>query len=73
MQRRKVSVARRTPESYLDDYEVNGRHGKITFSRKPHEIDQNNLSVVAFLQEEQSKRVLQTAYVKLAPSSSQMR
>lgn len=54
-------------KAHLDDYEVNGRHGKITFSRKPTAINQGNLSVVVFLQEEKTKNVLQTAHVKLRP------
>jgi hypothetical protein len=56
-------------KAYLDDYEVNGRHGKITFSRKPVQMDPAKLSVVAFLQDEQSKKVLQSAYVKLGPAA----
>ncbi len=54
-------------KAHLDDYEVNGRHGKITFSRKPTTINQGNLSVVVFLQEEKTKKVLQTSYVRLRP------
>lgn len=57
-------------KAHLDDYEVNGRHGKITFSRKPTDINQGNLSVVVFLQEEKTKNVLQSAYVRLRPSTT---
>ena len=52
-------------KTYLDDYEKNGRHGQITFSKKPVQMNTANLSVVAFLQEEPSKKVLQSAYVKV--------
>jgi tetratricopeptide (TPR) repeat protein len=56
---------------YLDDYEVKGRPpNKITFSRKPFKIDPTDLAIVAFLQEEKSKKVLQTAYVKVGGATS---
>jgi tetratricopeptide (TPR) repeat protein len=57
-------------KAYLDDYEVNGRHGKITFKAKPVKMDTSKLSVVAFLQDEDSKKVLQSAYVKIGGGSS---
>jgi len=57
-------------KAYLDDYEVNGRHGKITFSQKPVQMDTSRLSVVAFLQEDDSRKVLQSAYVKLGSGTS---
>ena len=57
-------------KAYLDDYEANGRHGKMQFSKKPVEMNTSNLSVVAFLQEEQSKKVLQSAYVKLGSGTT---
>jgi tetratricopeptide (TPR) repeat protein len=52
-------------KAYLDDYEVNGRHGKIEFSEKPVEINPSNLVVVAFLQEEESRKILQAVYLPL--------
>lgn len=52
-------------KAHLDDYETNGRHGKITFRKKMHEIDPRDLAVVAFVQDESSKNVLQTAFVDL--------
>lgn len=55
---------------YLDDYEANGRHGKITFSKKPVQVNTSKLSVVAFLQEEPSKKVLQSAYVKVGSGTT---
>lgn len=57
-------------KAYLDDYEQNGPRGKITFSRKPSTIGAANLSVVAFLQDAQSKKVLQAAYVRLSPAAA---
>lgn len=57
-------------KTYLDDYEANGRHGKIQFSKKPVQMQTSSLSVVAFLQEEQSKKVLQSAYVKLGSGTT---
>lgn len=51
-------------KAYLDDYEINGRHGKITFSEKKHELNPKKLSVVAFLQDETDKAILQAAYAK---------
>ncbi len=57
-------------KAYLDDYEVNGRHGKITFKAKPVKMDTSKQSVVAFLQDEDSKKVLQSAYVKIGGGTS---
>lgn len=56
-------------KAYLDDYEQNGPRGKITFSRKPSAIGQN-LAVVAFLQDDKSKKVLQSAYVRIGGTTS---
>lgn len=56
-------------KAHLDDYEINGRQGKFTFSQKKHAIDSGNLSVVAFIQDEKSKQILQAAYVKVEPST----
>lgn len=52
-------------KAHLDDYEVNGRHGKITFSEKKHVMNSQSLSVVAFVQDEKSKRILQSVYAKV--------
>ncbi len=57
-------------KAYLDDYEQNGPRGKVTFVRKPSTIGATNLSVVAFLQDAQSKKVLQAAYIKLSPATT---
>jgi hypothetical protein len=65
----KITAALR---AYLDDYEVNGDYGPITFKEKKYQIDSKNLSVVAFVQDEISKRVLQAAYfkVKVKPTAT---
>jgi len=61
-------------KAHLDDYEINGRHGKITFRQKMHEINPRDLAVVAFVQDESSKNVLQTAFVDLsAPVTASIR
>jgi hypothetical protein len=57
-------------KTYLDDYEKNGRHGNITFSKKPVQMDTARLSIVAFLQEEPSKKLLQSAYVKIGSGTT---
>ena len=57
-------------KTYLDDYEKNGRHGDIKFSKKPVQMNNAKLSVVAFLQEEPSKKVLQSAYVKVGSETT---
>jgi hypothetical protein len=54
-------------KEHLDDYEVHGRHGKITFSEKKNVIDPKRLSIVAFVQNEKSKQVLQATYVQVKP------
>jgi tetratricopeptide (TPR) repeat protein len=48
-------------KAYLDDYEVNGDYSPLTFKEKKYKINAHNLSVVAFVQDEKSKRVLQSA------------
>jgi hypothetical protein len=52
-------------KAHLDDYEVNGRHGKITFSEKKHVINPQNLSVVAFVQDVKTRRILQSVHAKV--------
>ena len=54
-------------KSYLDEYEVSGLHGKITFDRKMHTMNAEHLSVVAFVQEEPGQRVLQAVYSRVEP------
>ena len=53
--------------TYLDGFERrNDRFGPIRFVEKLGVIDAANLGVVVFLQDDESKRVLQSAYVDLA-------
>lgn len=60
-------------KTHLDDFEakrnanVKDESKKFAFSEKKHEIDSNKLSVVAFLQDEKSKKILQAVYIKLKP------
>lgn len=51
-------------KSHLDDFE---KERKITFYRKKHEIDRQNLSVAAFVQNAKSKEILQAAVIKVRP------
>jgi tetratricopeptide (TPR) repeat protein len=50
---------------YLDDYEAGGRHGVMSFSEKKHLINEERLSIVAFLQDEETREVLQAAFVQV--------
>ena len=53
-------------KKYLDDYEKAGHRGDtFTFLDKKYQIDHNNLSLVAFVQDMKTKTVLQTVYLKL--------
>jgi len=56
-------------KKYLDAYEHEGHRGEaFTFSEKKFQIDSNNLSLVAFVQDMKTKNVLQTVYMKLGPT-----
>jgi tetratricopeptide (TPR) repeat protein len=57
-------------KTYLDDYEKNGARATGPFSRKPSTIGAAKLAIVAFLQDQQSKKVLQAAYVRLSPATT---
>jgi hypothetical protein len=58
-------------KKYLDDYEKGGHRGDpFTFLDKKFQIDPNNLSLVAFVQDMKTKAVLQTVYVKLTPATT---
>jgi len=51
-----------------EDFEASrskDRDEPFTFTEKKHEINANNLSIVAFVQDEKSKKVLQAATVRL--------
>jgi hypothetical protein len=58
-------------KKYLDDYEKGGHRGEpFTFLDKKFQIDANNLSLVAFVQDMKTKAVLQTVYLKLNPTTT---
>jgi len=58
-------------KKYLDDYEKGGHRGDtFTFLDKKFQIDPNNLSLVAFVQDMKTKAVLQTVYVKLSAATT---
>ena len=58
-------------KKYLDDYEKAGHRGDtFTFIDKKYQIDPNNLSLVAFVQDMKTKAVLQTVYLKLNPATT---
>jgi hypothetical protein len=51
--------------AHLQDYETNTRKGEYSFRQKKHEIDPGKLSVVAFVQDEATKKILQAVYVNV--------
>ena len=53
-------------KAHLEDFESKSTTGR-KFSQKKNAIDPNNLSVVAFLQDLTTKKILQAAYVRLKP------
>lgn len=58
-------------KKYLDGYEQQGHRGDpFTFLDKKYQIDPNNLSLVAFVQDMKTKQVLQTVYLKLSPAAA---
>ena len=57
--------------SKLDSYERDGHRGEaFIFSEKKFQIDPGKLSLVAFVQDMKTKKVLQTVYVKLSPTAT---
>src|SRR5205807_10428259 len=55
-------------KTHLDDFEAKGYHGDpYHFLEKKYQIDPNDLAIVVFVQDDQTKHVLQAAYVDLAP------
>jgi hypothetical protein len=54
-------------KTHLDDYEAKLPGGR-KFRQKKDAIDSNNLSVVAFVQDQTTKKILQSAYVRLKPA-----
>jgi tetratricopeptide (TPR) repeat protein len=59
-------------QKYLDDYEETRAKTQPTFafSRKPVAMNPANLSVVAFLQDEKSRKILQSAYLRLGTAAT---
>jgi hypothetical protein len=56
--------------AHLQDFETNTRKGEYSFRQKRHTIDSGKLSIVAFVQDEATKKILQTVYVKLPAAKS---
>jgi hypothetical protein len=59
-------------QKYIDDYEKTRASTQtgFGFSRKPVAMNTGNLAVVAFLQDEKSRKVLQSSYVRLGSSAT---
>ena len=58
-----VAKAAADAKAHLESYETNERKGEYKFRQKKHEIT-GGLVVVAFVQDEASKKVLQSVYLK---------
>jgi hypothetical protein len=63
-------------KTHLDDFEANRNKDvtdpakKFAFAEKKHEIDSGKLSVVAFIQDEKTQKILQAVYIKPGESSA---
>jgi hypothetical protein len=51
--------------AHLQDFETNVRKGQYSFRQRKHEIDPSKLSVVVFVQDEATKKILQTVFTKV--------
>ncbi|MFY9571109.1 MAG: Omp28-related outer membrane protein, partial [Blastocatellia bacterium] len=61
-----VNAVSAEAKKHLDEYEKSGHRGDpFTFSEKKDKIDPDNLSVVAFVQDEKTKAILQTTLLRL--------
>jgi thiol-disulfide isomerase/thioredoxin len=61
----------RAIKTHLDDYEAKGHRGEtFRFSEKKYQIDRGDLAVVAFVQDDQTKHVLQAAYIDLGDDAA---
>ena len=58
-----VAKAVADAKTHLENFETNERKGEYTFRQKKHEIT-GGLVVVAFVQDEATKKVLQSVYLK---------
>lgn len=72
-----LSQAQKELKAYLDGYEANskteaaaGRGEAVTFPERMKSINVNDLSIVAFIQDGKSKRILQAAYLKVPPEDA---
>jgi thiol-disulfide isomerase/thioredoxin len=55
-------------KEHLDDYEAKGHRGEaFKFKEKKYQIDRRDLMIVAFIQDDKTKHVLQSAFVDLNP------
>jgi thiol-disulfide isomerase/thioredoxin len=62
-----IDEVSKTIKDHLDDYEAKGHRGEsFKFVEKKYQIQPNDLAVVVFVQEDESKHVLQAAYVDLS-------
>jgi thiol-disulfide isomerase/thioredoxin len=57
-------------KDYLDKYEVDTQKDRpdFAFSEKKHILDSKNLAVVAFIQDEKTKKILQSTFFDLVPT-----
>ena len=61
-----VNAVSAEAKKHLDEYEKAGHRGDpFTFSEKKDKIDPENLTVVAFVQDEKTKAILQSTLVRL--------
>ena len=60
-----LAKAAAAAKAHLEDFETNTRKGAYTFRQKKHEIDAGKLSVVAFVQDEATKKILQAVFLKV--------
>jgi len=58
-----LAKAAAAAKAHLEDFETNTRKGEYTFREKKHEI-KGGLVVVAFLQDEATKKILQSVFLK---------
>jgi tetratricopeptide (TPR) repeat protein len=69
-----VAAVSRELQAYIDDFVKNppARYAgdDISFSRPMHALDANKLSVVAFVQDDKTRQILQSSYVSVKPASA---
>ena len=51
-------------KAHLEDFETTQRKGEYPFRKKMHDVDASKLSVVAFVQDEATRKILHAVYVK---------